>query len=110
MQERRIDGRRERERERSFPIEVEVMLKEAQGREKAGKETIKVSGNKYRSLKFHPVIQEGRIFEKEEDLNVWVTDDENKIPLLAQAKVMIGSIKMELTDYKGLANPISKVE
>lgn len=45
MQERRIDGRRERERERSFPIEVEVMLKEAQGREKAGKETIRRRGS-----------------------------------------------------------------
>ena len=76
----------------------------------AGRETIKVSGEKYKALKFHPVIQEGRVFDNEEDLNVWVTDDANKVPLLAQAKVLVGSIKMELTGYKGLANPISIIE
>ena len=30
------------------------------------------------------------------------------LPVLAQAKVLVGSIKMELSDYEGLANPIAK--
>jgi len=76
----------------------------------SGKETIKVSGKKYKTIKFNPVIQKGRIFKSENDLNVWVSDDENKIPLLAQAKVMIGSIKMELTKSSGLANPSSEIK
>jgi hypothetical protein len=75
-----------------------------------GRETIKVSGKKYKAMKFHPVVQEGRLFENEEDVTVWISDDENKIPLLAQGKVLIGSVKMELTKYSGLANPIAKVK
>jgi len=75
-----------------------------------GRYTIKVSGKKYRALKFHPVVQKGRLFENEEDVTVWVSDDGNKIPLLAEGKVLIGSVKMELTKYSGLANPIAKVE
>ncbi|MEO7080227.1 MAG: DUF3108 domain-containing protein [Flavobacteriales bacterium] len=73
-----------------------------------GKETIKVRNGKYRCLKFQPVVQEGRVFKTNDDLNVWITDDANHVPVLAQAKVLVGSIKMELSGYEGLANPISK--
>ena len=71
-------------------------------------ETIKLRNGKYRCLKFQPVVQEGRVFKTNDDLNVWVTDDANHIPVLVQAKVLVGSIKMELSDYEGLANPIAK--
>jgi hypothetical protein len=57
-----------------------------------------------------PVVQEGRIFEEEEDMIVWITDDKNKIPVLAQAKVLVGSIKMELVEYQNLSNPIAKID
>lgn len=72
------------------------------------KETIKLRNGKYRCLKFQPVVQEGRIFKTNDDLNVWITDDANHIPVLAEAKVLVGSIKMELSGYSGLANPIAK--
>ena len=75
-----------------------------------GKDQIKVSGDKYNALKFCPVVQEGRLFESEEDVTVWISDDENKIPLLAQGKVLIGSVKMELSKAKGLANPSAKID
>jgi hypothetical protein len=74
-----------------------------------GKETIKLRNGKYRCMKFQPVVQEGRIFKGNDDLNVWITDDPNKIPVLAQAKVLVGSIKMELTKYSGLVHPIAKL-
>jgi len=75
-----------------------------------GKDKIKVSGEKYNALKFCPVVQEGRLFENEDDVAVWISDDANKIPLLAQGKVLIGSVKMELTKAKGLANPSAKID
>ncbi len=75
-----------------------------------GKETINTELGKYRCIKFRPIIQTGRIFKKEEDLNVWVTDDKNHIVIQAQAKIMFGSVKMTLTSFQNLANPTSKVE
>jgi hypothetical protein len=83
--------------EEVFPLSIKYI----------GKETIKVDGVKYKCLKFRPVVQKGRIFKREEDLNVWVTDDENKIPIFASAKILVGSIKMELVEYKNLANPVA---
>ncbi|MFI5203958.1 MAG: DUF3108 domain-containing protein [Flavobacteriales bacterium] len=73
------------------------------------KETISLRKGKFKCLKFVPVVQTGRIFKNEEDLSVWITDDKNKIPILAKAKIWVGSIKMEVVEYKNLANPISKV-
>jgi hypothetical protein len=72
-------------------------------------ETIKVDKGEFNCIVFVPVVQTGRIFKKEEDMMVWVTNDKNKIPILAKAKVIVGSVTMEIRDYKGLANPISKV-
>ncbi|HRH38452.1 MAG TPA: DUF3108 domain-containing protein, partial [Flavobacteriales bacterium] len=74
-----------------------------------GKETVKLRNGKYSCMKFQPVVQKGRIFKTSDDLNVWITDDGNHIPVLAQAKVLVGSIKMELSGYEGLANPIAKL-
>lgn len=75
-----------------------------------GKETVSLRKGKFRCMKFVPVVQEGRIFKDSEDLQVWITDDENKIPILAKANLMVGSIKMEVVKYEGLAHEISKVD
>lgn len=75
-----------------------------------GRETIKTDLGKFKCLKFRPVIQKGRVFKHEEDLNVWITDDKNHIPIRAEAEILVGSIKMDLVSYTGLANPISIVQ
>jgi len=74
------------------------------------KETVTTDLGTFRCLKFRPIVQKGRVFKHEEDLNVWITDDKNHIVIKGQADVLVGSIKAELTSYSGLANPISKVE
>lgn len=75
-----------------------------------GKETIRADIGKIRCIKFCPVVQKGRIFKKEEDMIAWISDDKNRIPVRAQAQVLVGSIKMDLTAYSGLANPLALVE
>lgn len=75
-----------------------------------GKETINSDIGKIRCIKFRPIVQKGRVFKKEEDLNVWITDDLNRIPVRAEAKILVGSIKMDLMQYSGLANPLALVK
>ena len=69
-----------------------------------GREIISTKKGKFRCLKFRPLLQEGRIFKEKEDMTVWVSDDKNKIPVRAQTEILVGSIKMDLIDYSGLAN------
>ncbi|MBL1233017.1 MAG: DUF3108 domain-containing protein [Flavobacteriales bacterium] len=72
-----------------------------------GEDKVKVGKTYYNALKFHPVTQKGRIFDKEEDVSFWVSNDGNKIPLMIEAKILIGAVKAELTNAEGLAHPLS---
>lgn len=59
-----------------------------------GKDIIETrEGEKYNCLKFSILLIEGTIFKGGEDLFVWVSDDENRIPLLVEAKILVGSVK-----------------
>jgi len=73
------------------------------------REDIETDIGKVHALKFRPVVQKGRIFKHDEDLNVWISDDNNHIPLRAQANILIGSIKMDISSVKNLNNPLSFV-
>lgn len=72
------------------------------------RETIKTELGEIRCLKFRPVVQKGRVFKDEDDLNVWISDDKNHLPVRVQANILIGSVKMDITKVKNLVNPINK--
>jgi len=72
-----------------------------------GRETIKTSLGTFKCIKFMPMLQVGNVFKAEEDLTFWVTDDKNKIVILAEANILVGSVKIELIEYKNLANPLT---
>jgi hypothetical protein len=73
-----------------------------------GKEVIENDdGKKYKCIKFTAKMVQGTIFRGNEDVLVWVTDDENKIPVYVEAKIIIGTVRAHLIDAKGLKNPIS---
>jgi hypothetical protein len=77
----------------------------------AGKEVINSPMGKFNCLKFNPTIIPGRIFKKDSKLYLWITDDNNRIPVKANVGLIVGSVTMDLTDAKGLKyplNPISK--
>lgn len=75
-----------------------------------GKETITCDIGKFKCIKFRPIVQKGRIFKHEEDLNVWITDDKNHVPIRAEAKLLIGSVRLDITGTKNLANSSSEVK
>ncbi len=75
-----------------------------------GREEIETDIGKYRCLRFRPVVQKGRVFKNEDDLNVWISDDKNHLPMRVKANIIIGSVKMDITGAKNLANSTSKVD
>lgn len=67
-----------------------------------GKENIEVEGlGTYRCIKFKPLLIEGTIFNAGEDMTVWVTDDEAKVPILIDTPILVGSIKARLNSITG---------
>ena len=75
-----------------------------------GKDEVKVGMGKYKCIKFVPVVQEGRVFKSEDDLEIWVTDDAAKVPVLVKANLFVGSAKAELVNYKNVKTVLPKVE
>ena len=70
-----------------------------------GKEDIETKdGVKYHCLKFSALLVEGTIFKSGEDLFVWVTDDKNRIPVLVESRILVGSVKAYLSKAEGLRN------
>ena len=70
-----------------------------------GRENLKTKFGTSPTMIFRPIVQSGRVFKEEESLTVWISDDENKIPLRIKASLAVGSIKADLDSFKGLKNP-----
>lgn len=73
-----------------------------------GKEIIKseLLGN-VRCIKFRPKLIEGTIFKGGEGMTVWVTDDENKIPVYVETPIIVGTVKVKLFKYNNLRHKIN---
>lgn len=72
-----------------------------------GREVVKTDLGTFRTLKVKPQLLEGRVFKDSEALTLWVTDDENKVPIRAESEIFVGSIKMDLSGFDGLRNPFT---
>jgi len=70
-----------------------------------GRSALKTKFGVVKTLKFRPLVEGGRVFKAKESLTVWVTDDDNKIPVLIKADLAVGSLKASLYDFKGLKHP-----
>ncbi len=70
-----------------------------------GREIIKTKMGKIACLKFRPYVQADRIFKEEESMTVWVSDDDNRMPVRIKADILVGSIKADLDAFKGLKHP-----
>ncbi len=70
-----------------------------------GREDLKTKFGTVPSMIFRPLVQSGRVFKEEESLTVWISDDDNKVPLRIKASLAVGSLKADLDGFKGLKNP-----
>lgn len=54
------------------------------------------------TMVFRPLVQSGRVFKEQESVTVWISDDDNKLPIRIKADLAVGSIKADLDGFKGL--------
>ncbi|MFK7773653.1 MAG: DUF3108 domain-containing protein [Saprospiraceae bacterium] len=88
-----------------FPVKIfmdkEVWPLNVKYKGKKSKKKIKGKG-KFNTIKFSPQVVSGRVFKEGEEMMVYVSDDKNRIPLLIESPVSVGSVKAVLKSYKGL--------
>jgi hypothetical protein len=74
-----------------------------------GKEEIKTKFGKFRTIKLKPLLIKGTVFDGGEKMNVWVTDDANRIPVRAESPLTVGSVKVDMMGYKNLRYPLTSL-
>jgi hypothetical protein len=70
-----------------------------------GREDITTKFGVVSTMIFRPLVQSGRIFKEEESVTVWITDDANRLPVRIKANLVVGSIKADLENFRGLKYP-----
>jgi hypothetical protein len=61
-----------------------------------GREDIRTKFGIISTMIFKPLVQTGRVFKEEESLTIWISDDENRLPIRIKANLLVGSIKADL--------------
>ncbi|MBN3034791.1 MAG: DUF3108 domain-containing protein [Bacteroidales bacterium] len=64
------------------------------------------SGRSYLCIRFSAPMPEGTIFRPHEELHVWVSDDPMHIPIKAEARIVVGSVRAYLSSWSGLAGEL----
>ncbi len=72
-----------------------------------GRENIETKFGFVPTMLFRPLVQSGRVFKEEESLTVWISDDDNKLPVRIKASLAVGSIKADLDGFRGLKHPFT---
>lgn len=88
-----------------LPIKIFLDNQEHQSHiEFLGKEELQWNEKKIMCYKFSPLLIEGTIFESGKGMTVWVSADQNMLPLLIETPILVGSIKVKLRSAVNLAN------
>lgn len=72
-----------------------------------GREQLKTELGTFNCLKFKPMVIKGEVFSEPYPMELYITDDLNRLPVMVKSAVIVGSVKMELVSYEGLKNPFS---
>jgi hypothetical protein len=75
-----------------------------------GKETVKTKYGKFKAIKFRPLLVKGSVFQGGEKMTVWVTDDPNHIPVRIESPIAVGSIKVDMMQYRNLRYPMTALK
>lgn len=58
-----------------------------------------------RTIKFAAKLLAGEVFTGEEDMLIWVSDDDNRIPVMFEAPILVGTASGRLAGWSGLKHP-----
>lgn len=70
---------------------------------KGREEGKRIKGNgKFDTMVFSPQLISGEYFREGDEMKVYVSDDKNRLPLIIESPLSVGSVKAVLKDYQGL--------
>jgi hypothetical protein len=80
-----------------FPFQLKVV----------GTENLSTKFGKINCLKIIPSVISGRVFKQKEGVTMWVTNDQNRVPVLIKAELAVGSLKASIDSYSNVKYPLN---
>ncbi len=69
-----------------------------------GREELKTKLGTFNSLVLAPIMPSNKLFDGANAVQVWITDDPNKIPLKIRAKLLVGAVEVDIKSYENVRN------
>jgi hypothetical protein len=63
------------------------------------RETVKVPAGEFSTIVVQPIIKTRGIFSEGGEAEIFITDDERRIPVKLKSKLVVGSVTLELTEW-----------
>ncbi len=72
-----------------------------------GKDNVRTKFGKISCFKISPVVEVGRMFKAKDDLTIWFTDDDNRLPVLVRMDIrLVGDVLLKLIKYENTVYPM----
>ncbi|MDH5476499.1 MAG: DUF3108 domain-containing protein [Cyclobacteriaceae bacterium] len=65
-----------------------------------GIEKVKTKIGSYEALVLSPIMPENSLFDGENSIRVWLSNDKNKIPLKVKANMFVGAVEVDIHEYQ----------
>ncbi|MGV3538522.1 MAG: DUF3108 domain-containing protein [Rufibacter sp.] len=75
-----------------------------------GVTTVETKAGKIRAHRLTPRMPSNKLFKGEDAISVYFSDDSNKVPVLFEAEMFVGSVKVNLFKYSGLKSRLNVVK
>ncbi|MFA0962649.1 DUF3108 domain-containing protein [Roseivirga sp. BDSF3-8] len=65
-----------------------------------GREELDTKIGTFKAIKLSPRMPENELFDGEDAIEIWLSDDEHKIPLKIKANMFVGAIEIDIKQYR----------
>ncbi len=73
-----------------------------------GKDKIRTKLGKMNAIKLRPIMPDNELFDGEDSINFWLSDDKNRIPLKVKAEMFVGAVEVDIKKVSGLRHDLNK--
>ena len=80
-----------------FPFQLKVVAAEK----------LSTKFGKIDCLKIVPSVMSGRVFREKEGVTMWVSNDQNRVPILIKAELAVGSLKASIDGFTNVKYPLN---
>ncbi len=81
----------------THPLDVRVL----------GHQQVETDAGTFECSVIEPMVVQGGLFKSEGSIKIWLTDDDNHIPVKMSSKILIGEIEAKLVKYSGVHGPLT---